>query len=169
MSTPSSRSRKCCGRAGTGCGCSRRRTSRPASGEPASSSRRSVRPATSSACCNGPSSGTRAKAHASYSTSCSLACAMRSPPRRRSRPGRRWRTARRFSLMPSKPALHLASGLLISPFRDQLPAILPAGTMPVQYVPFSALPPRLRGLVEHDGRRQASVRRRWQPVFRNWW
>lgn len=41
--------------------------------------------------------------------------------------------------------------LLISPFRDQLPAILPAGTMHVGYAPFSALLPRLRGLVHHGG------------------
>ena len=41
--------------------------------------------------------------------------------------------------------------LLISPFRDQLPAILPAGAMHVHYAPFSALLPRLRALVHHGG------------------
>lgn len=41
--------------------------------------------------------------------------------------------------------------LLISPFRDQLPAVLPADTMHVRYAPFSALLPQLRGLVHHGG------------------
>lgn len=41
--------------------------------------------------------------------------------------------------------------LLISPFADQLPAGLPAGTMHVPYAPFSALLPRLRALVHHGG------------------
>ena len=41
--------------------------------------------------------------------------------------------------------------LLISPFRDQLPAILPAGAIHVPYAPFSALLPRLSALVHHGG------------------
>jgi len=41
--------------------------------------------------------------------------------------------------------------LLISPFRDQLPAILPAGMHHVAYAPFSALLPRLAALVHHGG------------------
>lgn len=41
--------------------------------------------------------------------------------------------------------------LLISPFPDQLPAALPAGALQVPYAPFSALLPRLKGLVHHGG------------------
>ena len=41
--------------------------------------------------------------------------------------------------------------LLISPFRDQFPAILPAGAIHVPYAPFSALLARLSGLVHHGG------------------
>lgn len=41
--------------------------------------------------------------------------------------------------------------LLITPFRDQLPAVLPAGAVHVHYAPFSALLPRLRALVHHGG------------------
>lgn len=41
--------------------------------------------------------------------------------------------------------------LLISPFREQLPAVLPAGAVHVPYAPFSALLPRLSALVHHGG------------------
>ena len=41
--------------------------------------------------------------------------------------------------------------LLISPFHDQLPRVLPAGAMQVGYAPFGALLPRLRALVHHGG------------------
>jgi len=41
--------------------------------------------------------------------------------------------------------------LLITPFSDQLPAVLPADTMHVRYAPFSVLLPHLRGLVHHGG------------------
>jgi rhamnosyltransferase subunit B len=41
--------------------------------------------------------------------------------------------------------------LLVSPFRDQLPSMLPAGAMHVPYAPFSALLPRLGALVHHGG------------------
>ena len=41
--------------------------------------------------------------------------------------------------------------LLITPFREQLPATLPAGAMHVPYAPFSALLPRLAALMHHGG------------------
>lgn len=41
--------------------------------------------------------------------------------------------------------------LLISPFREQLPAVLPAGALHVPYAPFSVLLPRLSALVHHGG------------------
>jgi len=41
--------------------------------------------------------------------------------------------------------------LLISPFLEQLPAVLPAGAVHVPYAPFSALLPRLSALVHHGG------------------
>lgn len=41
--------------------------------------------------------------------------------------------------------------LLITPFREQLPATLPAGAMHVPYAPFSALLARLGALVHHGG------------------
>ena len=41
--------------------------------------------------------------------------------------------------------------VLISPFRAQLPAVLPAGALHVHYAPFSALLPRLAALVHHGG------------------
>lgn len=41
--------------------------------------------------------------------------------------------------------------LLISPFPEQLPAVLPAGALHVPYAPFSILLPRLSALVHHGG------------------
>jgi rhamnosyltransferase subunit B len=47
-----------------------------------------------------------------------------------------------------------AAGLravLVTPFRDQLPATLPPGALHLPYVPFSRLLPHLAGLVHHGG------------------
>jgi len=41
--------------------------------------------------------------------------------------------------------------LVVTPFRDQLPAHLGASTMHVSYAPFGLLLPKLAGLVHHGG------------------
>lgn len=41
--------------------------------------------------------------------------------------------------------------VVVTPYRDQLPSPLPTGVLAVDYAPFSALLPRLAGLVHHGG------------------
>jgi len=47
--------------------------------------------------------------------------------------------------------LHKVRGVLVTRFRDQLPAPLPAGVLHVDHAPFSRLLPRARAIVHHGG------------------